>query len=220
MIAKQILITAITNSETVYFLVTKYINHCLSFFQTSDFKPLRTLFFLSRKKTECWKMSLCNPKKKRKGCDGKITMQNNTFAMLRGVPTLYLATELRDHFLFGFFNVLPLNNLGTHEKLITFAIGFWTMAVKPTPLQTASISFTRLMRERLRETREILALSLYFSFGNFDTIFKVFKKFVMLFQMCNDKVFCTEWGVTQVTIVNFHQIRTFFVLFFLINFGS
>ena len=62
--------------------------------------------------------------KKRKGCDGKITMQNNTFAMLRGVPTLYLATELRDHFLFGFFNVLPLNNLGTHEKLITFAIGF------------------------------------------------------------------------------------------------
>ena len=40
------------------------------------------------------------------------------------VPTLYLATELRDHFLFVFFNALPLNNLGTHEKLITFAIGF------------------------------------------------------------------------------------------------
>ena len=56
--------------------------------------------------------------------------------------------------------------------------------------------FTRLMRERLRETREILAVSLYFSFSNFYTIFKVFKKFVMLFQMCDDKVFSTEWGFT------------------------
>ena len=65
-------------------------------------------------------MSLCNPKKRGKDAMAKSRCK---ITLLR-VPTLYLATELRDHFLFVFFNALPLNNLGTHEKLITFAIGF------------------------------------------------------------------------------------------------
>ena len=203
----------------MYFLVRQNtsIIVCL-FFKTSDFKQLSTLFF--QKKSECRKMSLCNPKKRGKDAMAKSRCKITLLRCCEEFPLCILLLNCEITFYSVFFNVLPLNNLGTHEKLITFAIGFWTMVVKPTPLQTASISFTRLMRERLRETREILALSLYFSFGNFDTIFKVFKKFVMLFQMCNDKVFCTEWGVTQVTNVNFHQIRTFFVLFFLINLGS
>ena len=68
---------------------------CL-FFKTSDFKQLSTLFF--QKKSECRKMSLCNPKKRGKDAMAKSRCK---ITLLR-VPTLYLATELRDHFLFVF----------------------------------------------------------------------------------------------------------------------
>ena len=54
MIAKQILITAITNSQhSVFPGETKYINHCFAFFfKTSDFKQLSTLCFKKKLNVE------------------------------------------------------------------------------------------------------------------------------------------------------------------------